>query len=163
MGDKVVTEYRVPPWLRSMSREVAVSFLDSLLANEVSVPMFKVEYGSKRFKNFSLSLSKKLELKESHVRFLEEIKRLLLLAGVRTTPNVREDAHTELVRKDGTKTRAFRIFICTDLLNVIAFNRVFELRYCRSKKNRIIRRIAEREEADANHKNWLLSNTCGTT
>ncbi|MFH0973926.1 MAG: hypothetical protein V1817_04035, partial [Candidatus Micrarchaeota archaeon] len=139
----------LPPWLSSSSREQKIAFLDGFLACEVSVPMFRVEYGTKRFKNFSFSLSKQLSLREEHRAFLKSLADLLESVDVKTTGLIRDDVHLDGVRKSGVKTRSFRVFISTYLDNILAFNDLFDLRYASKKKAGIVNQLNHRNEVFA--------------
>ncbi len=145
-GDKILNHYSLPPWLSSSGRKQKIAFLDGFLACEVSVPTFRVECGTKRFKNFSFSLSKQLSMREEHRAFLKSLADLLESVGVKTTGLIRDDVHLDGVRKSGVKTRSFRVFISTYLENILAFNELFDLRYASKKKAGVVNQLNRRND-----------------
>ncbi|MFH0714973.1 MAG: hypothetical protein V1847_04575 [Candidatus Diapherotrites archaeon] len=148
VGDKIITRYVLPPFLFSLRPRFAISFLDGLFASEIAVPRFAVSpHSTDYFKNFSLSLSKNVEIEESHRNFLEELKQLSKKASIQTTPYTRKDNGLSVLRKDGKTSCPFRIFFRCNLDNVFRFDKAFSLRYARNKKKKLESEVAKARAA----------------
>lgn len=140
VGDKIITIYSLPKWIFDSSEESRISFLDGLLASEVSVPRFRGDLRwawTKRFCDFSLGLSKIDELEKEHRAYLGEVKRLCATVDLITTPNLRKELCKLTYRKDGHISYNYRIFFQTHHEKVLAFNEKFQLKYARDKKERL--------------------------
>lgn len=124
VGSKVIRDNWLPQWLFSLEAEKLVWFLDGFLACEVATPQFWYYSfkGTGYVHNFSFNLSKWDVLEESHLRFLEDLKKLLACVGVNTLSKTRKDVHLKRERKDLKTTFSYRVFISTYLDNVIRFN-----------------------------------------
>ncbi len=144
VGDKVAVEYSLPRWIFNSSNSVKCSFLDGYLAAEVSVPVFRDDCRpnrNKRFTNFSLGVSKVDSLEQKHRGHLNLFKELCKSVDLTTTPNLRKETCKPTVRKDGQKSYCYRVFFQTTYERVLLFNKNFQLRYARDKKERLEKEV----------------------
>jgi ATP-dependent Lon protease len=137
VGDKVTISYSLPNWIFDSSKESKVAFLDGYLASEMSVPRWIPDsLGNYRFTDFSIGISKVLSLEKEHKNFLRSVEKLLHSVGVETTGNINKNISAGSIRKDGSQTASYRIFIRTTFHRVIFFEEKFELHYALDKKER---------------------------
>lgn len=81
-GEKVYEDYRVPEWLKKMPRWIKRLYLAALFGAELNKPQTINGYN---FEAPQFTLTKKVELKESGVKFLEDIASMLKEFGVKVT------------------------------------------------------------------------------
>ena len=137
VGDKIIIPYSLPHWFKKAEQSSRKSFLDGLLSSEVSVPKFvRTIYKTDYFKNFSLSLSKSMALENSHIEFMDSLRKQFKRLGIKCTPNLRKDIYRKELRKDGHDSNGYRIFFTISIVNVLCFHKTFPLRYCFGKKEK---------------------------
>jgi len=104
-GRKTVKEMSVPNWIKKSSDEIKISFIRALFDDEGSVIMSK-------FQSFiCISMYKDVKLIESHLKFLNEIRQILIELGIKPTK--------AMYKKDYKDTKEFglRIYSFNSLLN----------------------------------------------
>ncbi len=143
VGDKITKVYSLPNWLGSSMENLKLAFLDGYFAAEASVVRYRADSRGKfRFTDFSLGVSKILELEREHLDFLKSVESLLESVGISTTGNVNKNSSAGSLRKDGFVTANYRIFVRTTFWRVLHFNDLFRLRYAGNKKARMEKVIA---------------------
>lgn len=154
VGDKIIVPYSLPIWIERIKPGSLRCFLDGLLSSEVSVPKFAdTMYNTNYFKNFSLSLSKSLVLEESHLKFMDSLRKQFRKLGIKCTPNLRKDVYRKELRKDGHDSNGYRIFFTISISNVLKFHKMFPLRYCFGKKEKFdveVKKAVARQTPPAN-------------
>jgi len=137
VGDKIITNYSLPKYLFDLPKHVRIAFLDGLLSSEVSIPKFvETRYNIDYFKNFSLSLSKSKVFEQSHIEFMDSLRKQFKRLGVKCTPAMRKDHYRKELRKDNHESNGYRIFFTVSIPNVLRFHKQFPLKYCHRKKER---------------------------
>lgn len=149
VGDKIITQYSLPPWIEKVKPVALKCFLDGLLSSEVSIPKFiKTIYNIDYFKNFSLSLSKSLVLEDSHITFMDSFRKQFKRLGIKCTSNLRKDVYRKELRKDGHNSNGYRIFFRVSISNVLRFHKIFPLRYCFGKKEKFDKEVNKAQAAN---------------
>jgi len=149
VGDKIITKYSLPPWIEEIKPVFRKCFLDGVVSSEVSVPKFvKTRYYTDYFKNFSLSLSKSLDLEESHKDFMFSLRKQFGGLGIKCTSNLRKDIYRKGPRKDGHHSNGYRMFFTISIANVLRFHKMFPLRYCFGKKEKFDKEVEKAQTAN---------------
>jgi len=144
IGSKVVVQYALPQYLNSIHKNGKIAFFDGLFSSEIAIPRFvKSPHITNYFKNFSLGLSKSIELEESHRKFFEGIQLLLKSLGIELTGHIKKDLGFSTQRKDGAISCMYHIFFRVNLPNVFRFHKMFPLKYSIFKKAKFDGEIAK--------------------
>ncbi|MDO8538256.1 MAG: hypothetical protein Q7S21_05200 [archaeon] len=152
VGSKVVVPYSLPKYLNSLDKKCKIAFFDGLFSSEIAIPRFvKSPYITNYFKNFSLGLSKSIELEQSHKDFFEEMQLTLKSLGIQSTGHIRKDLSLGTLRKDGIKSCMYGIFFRVNLENIFKFHKMFPLKYSIFKKAKFDGEIAKAMENQNTH------------
>lgn len=138
IGDKVIVPYSFPRNFGSLDKNLVLSFFDGLFSAEISVPRYQARTRCKSyFKNFSFSLSKDQVLEESHIEFMKKIMIYMKKFGIQCTNHIGKNNYKNSSRKDGKKSIGYRIFFRSNVKNVQRFQKLFPLKYCVEKKQKL--------------------------
>lgn len=142
VGNKVANPYSLPAYFHDLPTHLKIAFFDGLFSSEVSVPrLMFTRYKTNYFKNFSLSMSKLESLEDSHKKFMNSVREELRKLGLKLTSHLRKDDYKNSHRKDGKKSFGYRIFFNVSIPNVLKFHKIFPLKYCTEKKQKLDKEI----------------------
>jgi ribosomal protein S12 len=134
VGDKVLSSYEVPKWVKKGPKWVKRLFLASYFGSELEKPRIK---NDKTFYPPSFSINKSIELLENSKKFIRDIKEMLKEFWVEVS-NVK--LGEVVVRKDGTKTRKIYVYLKSNHQNLI--NLFGKIGYEYQKEREILARYA---------------------
>jgi intein/homing endonuclease len=135
VGDKVSQPLVVPKWVLEGNKEVKINFLDGLLASEMRSPQpQKYSYLPQML---GLSMSKIEKLTVHHHEFLNSLKALFNSLQIETWNKILKG--NRRIRKDGSVTYEWMIFLRNNRDNVVKFYNSFPLYYAKTKKEKLKR------------------------
>lgn len=144
VGDKVSQSLSLPKNIFELGKDQRIAFLDGIFSSEISVPSFRGNnrwVRVKRFTNFQFGMSKIDSLEEYHKQFLRDLISLSNSVGVTFTPNIQKDNTRITLKKNGSLSYCYRIFLQTHFSKVSYFNETFPLKYSGDKKLRLVEQI----------------------
>jgi intein/homing endonuclease len=128
VGDKASLSYSLPTWIKNSPLWVKEEFLASYFGSELEKPRAQ---GDKTFQPPCLPMNKTGDALESGLKFMKEIKEILNEFGV-TVSKITHKIMGE--RKDGRKTYAIRLYISSNIDNLINLFGKIGYRYSKEKE-----------------------------
>ena len=98
-GDKILTAYKIPNWIENGSTKIRKAFLQALFDDELE-GLYKDKTRFNTWKGFKFKMSKRKELINEHIYFLDQIKKMLTHFGIETG-SIKVDNNDKYSRKDG--------------------------------------------------------------
>jgi ribosomal protein S12 len=134
MGDKTLSSYEVPKWIKNGPKWIKRLFLASFFGSKLEKPRIK---NDKTFYPPCFSIRKSIELLKNGKKFIRDIKEMLKEFGVEVS-NVK--LGELVVRKDGTKTRKIYVYLKSNHRNLL--NLFGKIGYEYQKEREILARYA---------------------
>lgn len=129
-GDKAKQEYSIPKWIVWGGTWMKEEFLSAFFGSELETPNF--QKGGKTLQPLCLAFSKTEHAKQNGFKFAKDLKNMLNELGVSVS---RQTVSESAVRKDGTKTFQFRLYLSSNMDNLLAFFSRIGYRYCKKRES----------------------------
>ncbi len=130
-GDKVLTEYSIPAWIKNQRKIVVKEFLSAYFGSEMTKPQVD-KRDEKIFLQPTFSLNKSKDLVLSGIKFTEELKELLSLFDVNISKTKIVDC---IQRKSGIETRKIKVLFSSKIDSLLNLFGLIGFNYCRERNS----------------------------
>ncbi|MDI6798422.1 MAG: LAGLIDADG family homing endonuclease [Candidatus Aenigmarchaeota archaeon] len=83
LGEKVFLPFRVPEWVMNGSKEIKIAFIRAVFDDEGWIKIKFIRPSSSTQRMIGINMSKCAKFINNHVRFLEDVRKMLLELGIR--------------------------------------------------------------------------------